>query len=237
MCGRLSVTTPTATIAEFFLAMNFADASPSFNIPPTTILPIVCDDPHRQKRCLYNARWGLIPAWAKDSNIGNKLSNARCETLTEKPAFRNSIKYYRCIIPVDGFYEWKRKGKTKETYYFQLKEGKIMPMAGLFALWNGPNGEQWMTFTIITTDANPLMAPIHHRMPVLLRQEQFDLWLNPGVQHPKEILHMLKPYPHQDLELWQVSNYVNSTANQGPDCNKHFTPEPEPQSPDQLSLF
>ena len=239
MCGRVSSTSPAVNIAEFFMALTLSDTlAPRYNITPSQPMLVVRDDRDRNKRTLSYVLWGLIPSWAKDPNIASKLSNARAETIHEKPSFRNAYRYRRCIIPIDGFYEWKRSGKTKQPWYFKYEDDAILAFAGLWEHWMGPNGEEMESCTIITCAANDTMSPIHHRMPVILRKEDFDLWLDPSVYDQKLLSQLLVPSQDPRLTCYPVSTYVNYSANDGPQC---LEPLPEKRSENdgngQLELF
>ncbi len=235
MCGRVSVTTPAQSIAEFFLALSFRDFKPSFNIAPTQVLPIIRAEESPGNRLLEPMMWGLIPPWAKDLRIASKLANARCETLAEKPSFRAAFKYRRCLVILDGFYEWKTEGKRKRPFFFYHPEGHPLAVAGLWEHWSGPDGQELRTCTIITCDANQLMAPVHHRMPVILATKDHEQWLNPRRQHSADLTPLLKPAPLHSLEAVEVGPYVNHSGNDGPQCIQPIPPNDSP--PQQMTLF
>ena len=152
-------------------------------------------------------KWGLIPHWAKDPKIGYKMINARAETVAEKPSFRNAFKKHRCLVPASGFYEWKRTDGKKQPYFIHEKKEPIFAMAGLFEIWNNPVGEEIRTFTIITTEANSLMAKIHDRMPVILDEKNEDTWLQGEMEDIKKLL---KPISSSGMESYKVSTAINS---------------------------
>jgi putative SOS response-associated peptidase YedK len=208
MCGRFVRITPISVIAEKFKAKQiFADLTPSFNIAPSQEILIINDEGVRQ---LIQSKWGFIPSWAKDPSIGNKMINARSETVSEKPAFRSAFKKKRCLVIADGFYEWRTEGKKKFPMYIRLKSGEPFGFAGLYNVWASPDGKQTCTCTIITTEANEMVKPIHDRMPVILPMDKEDIWINPAFEDKIELLAVLKPYPPEDMEAYGVSARVNS---------------------------
>lgn len=215
MCGRFTRGASIDVIAdEFGVAEIFTELQPSFNIAPTQNLVSVVNDGQKK---LVTMRWGLVPSWAKDLSLGSKMINARADTLTEKASFKNLIRKRRCLIVADGFYEWKAEGKEKTPYYIQLKSRQLFAFAGLYDLWSSPQDGELTTCTIITTDANDFMQPIHHRMPVILSPEERDAWLDPGIKDQSYFLEMLKPYDAQGFKAHAVSKQVNSPKNNGPE--------------------
>jgi putative SOS response-associated peptidase YedK len=203
MCGRFALNESPARLAEHFNLSGELSISPSWNIAPSTRITTITAD-ESEARHLSLMKWGLIPSWAKDATIGNKLSNARGETVHEKPSFRSAFKYHRCIIPASGFYEWKTVGGVKQPWYMSLKSGEPMAFAGLWERWNDIE-----TCCIITTAANSLMEPIHDRMPVILDQEQWEAWLSPGVKLADVLLPMIRPYDAEAMQAWPVSRALN----------------------------
>jgi putative SOS response-associated peptidase YedK len=188
---------------------------PRYNIAPTQpVLAIANDHPDR----VAHFRWGLIPSWAKDASIGSRLINARAETLAEKPAFRTALRRRRCLVPADGFFEWRMSGKSKTPMYFRLKTGGLFAFAGLWDVWHGPDGSEIPSCTLITGQPNELVKPIHDRMPVILPSEHYEQWLNPGEQEPAALHAMLVPYPASEMEAYPVSRAVNSPKNDSPQC-------------------
>jgi|ERR1039458_2367373 putative SOS response-associated peptidase YedK len=182
---------------------------PRYNIAPTQAVIVVGDD---GKRYLKPMRWGLIPSWTKDPSIGNRMINARAETLAEKPAFRNALKKRRCIIPADGFYEWQKLGKVKQPLRIVLKSREPFGFAGLWEHWKSPDGEEILSCTIITTAANELLKDVHERMPVILTRDAEAAWLDPKTQDTGALLALLKQYPAEEMEFYPVSRDVNSPA-------------------------
>jgi putative SOS response-associated peptidase YedK len=215
MCGRFTRSESIDVIAdEFGVAEIFTDLQPSFNIAPTQNLVAVINDGQKK---LVTMRWGLVPSWAKDLSLGSKMINARADTLAEKASFKNLIRKRRCLIVTDGFYEWKTEGKEKTPHYIQLKANKLFAFAGLFDRWISPEDQELTTCTIITTDANEFMQPIHTRMPVILTDEKRDAWLDPGVKDQSYFLDMLKPYDAKAMKAYAVSKLVNSPKNNSPE--------------------
>jgi putative SOS response-associated peptidase YedK len=173
-------------------------------------------------------RWGLLPSWVKDPKTFALLVNARGESVIDKPAFRAAMKYRRCLIPADGFYEWKPVAGRKQPYYVRLKSGAPMALAGLWETWTGPNGEELDTAAIVTTRANRLLAPIHDRMPVIVPPEAFDLWLNCSEVDAETAAALIAPAPEDALEAYEVSTAVNRTANDNAKLVEPFVGAPEP---------
>lgn len=213
MCGRMVLYTPVKELKEFFKFDDDFELRAGFNICPSQDILIVRAGPNGRHGAL--ARWGLIPAWAKDESIGNKLSNARGETVHEKPSFRNALKKRRCLVPVNGFYEWRKVGAGKQPVFIHRKDGAPFAIAGLFESWKTPGGATVQTATLITTTPNELMAPIHDRMPVIVAPADYDLWLDPSVQEPDALRHLIAPCPPGELEAYEVSKAVNNPRNQG----------------------
>ncbi|MCP3057631.1 SOS response-associated peptidase [Myxococcus sp. K38C18041901] len=189
---------------------------PRFNLAPTQLMPVV---PNDGARMLDAFRWGLIPSWAKDASIGNKLINARGETVAEKPSFRSALKRRRCLVLVDGWFEWKQSTKPKTPFYFHRADGKPLALAGLWEEWTAQDtGEVLRTCTIITTSPNALMAPIHDRMPVILPPPAQEVWLRPEPQESSVLLPLLVPVADDGLDAYEVARVVNSPTNDVPAC-------------------
>ena len=215
MCGRYTLTSDIETVAQTFHAMNtLAEGSPRYNIAPTQDIVAVMQDDTRHLDLL---RWGLIPAWAKEESIGSKMINARAETLAEKPSFKRLLRGRRCLIVADGFYEWKAEGKgPKQPMYFSLQQHEPFAFAGLWDSWKNPDGVVLRTCTIITTEANELVTPVHNRMPVILPLQACDAWLDPALSDEHALLPLLKPYNAQDMLVRPVSRLVNDPKKEGP---------------------
>lgn len=231
MCGRFAFAASQDENQLAFSGFTFPDDMPKrYNIAPGQ--PIIALANNGQKRAVA-FKWGLIPSWSKDPQIGNRLINARAETLAEKPSFRSAFKRRRCLIPTTGFYEWKKQpdGKTKIPTLISLKSKHPFALAGLWEHWGSPEGDEIETCTIITTEPNALMAPIHNRMPVILPQKSFDAWLALEEKRPDELQDLLRPYPAEKMTTHPVSSLVNSPTNDSPECI-----EPVHQ-PEQGALF
>ncbi|HUG34117.1 MAG TPA: SOS response-associated peptidase [Anaerolineales bacterium] len=217
MCGRFTLTVDPAELQEKFGEYTFPKKfAPRFNIAPTQpVLAIPNDDKFKADFFV----WGLIPMWAKDPAIGNRLINARGETVAEKPSFRGSLKYKRCLILADGFYEWKaaKDRKTKTPYFIHMKDRKPFAFAGLWDSWNSPDGSVIRTCTIITTEPNELMSMIHDRMPVILHTRDYAKWLDPSPRTPDQLLPLIKPFPADTMDAYVVSTMVNKPANDTPE--------------------
>ncbi|MFW9816223.1 MAG: SOS response-associated peptidase [Candidatus Thorarchaeota archaeon] len=216
MCGRVSLLTYAEKLAERFNVQEVIDRpDPIYNIAPLQMVATVVQ---RETRQLVLMKWGLVPSWADDISIGNRLINARAESIATKPSFRAAFKKRRCLIISDGFYEWQKVGKVKKPIHVRLKNREPFAFAGLYEYWNKTkSGKSLQTCTIITTSPNRLMKSIHHRMPVILRPEFEDKWLNPEAK-AEELEAMLQPYPAEEMEAFEISKYVNNPRNQGPEC-------------------
>lgn len=207
MCGRFTLTHVQGFSTRFELLDQRAQPTPRFNVAPTQEHPIIISQSPNQ---MLMMRWGLVPFWAKDPKIGNRLINARAETVATKPAFRTSIKRKRCLVPATGFYEWKSLDAGKVPYYVHLKDDSVFAFAGLYDAWTNPDGEKLMTFTIITTTPNAIMGKIHDRMPVMLDREDESLWLTKVPLPDQELKRIFTPYPARLMEAYEVSTRVNN---------------------------
>jgi len=209
MCGRFTLTTDLREVAERFCVAPSApaDFKPRFNIAPSQSVIVIGDD---GRRSMQSMQWGLIPHWAKDPALGNRLINARSETLAEKPSFCEALKKRRCLIPADGFYEWRKVGKAKQPVRIVLKSRAPFGLAGLWDRWISLEKKEILTCTIITTAANELIQEFHDRMPALLQREDEARWLDPAQTDPLQLLPLLKPYPSELMEYYPVSRQVNS---------------------------
>jgi putative SOS response-associated peptidase YedK len=213
MCGRFSIAAPAGPIENRFDVEIGFNYTPRFNCAPTQNLPVISDqDPGK----LSLFRWGLIPVWAKDKKIGNNLINARAETIAEKPAFKNSFRRKRCLVPADGFYEWKRTAaKQKTPYRIMMKDESLFAMAGIWDSWKDEGGGIIHSFSIITTAPNELMRGIHDRMPVILERKDEKTWLQ---ENDQDVLNkLLKPFSSEMMKAYPVSTLVNSPANDVPE--------------------
>ena len=232
MCGRFILMTPARSLAEKFGLSEDPVLEPRYNIAPTQLAAIIRLRPKDPECRLVFVKWGLIPSWAKDRSIGPKLINARAESAAVKPAFRASLRYRRCLVPADGFYEWKRdpkKGKkqAKRPYLITAADGKPFAFAGLWEHWESPEGEVIESCTILTTDSNELVQVLHDRMPLILHEKDYDLWLDPGVKDSKLLEPLLQPYPSDKMKSHPVSTRVNKADYDAPDCIERVFPEEE----------
>lgn len=217
MCGRYTQTADHTKIAErFHLEPPGPGIAQRYNIAPTQDAPVIANDTPKQLRLM---RWGLVPVWAKDVAIGNRMINARAETLAEKPSFKKPLERRRCLVLADGFYEWRiAAGRAKIPVRIVLKSREPFAFAGLWDLWRSPEGREVATFTIITTRANEFLKPIHDRMPAILRPEDEGKWLAAGSVDAATLVPLLRPYPTEKMEAYEVSTLVNSPKNDIPEC-------------------
>jgi putative SOS response-associated peptidase YedK len=214
MCGRFASSAKKKDIEKEFKVKirNSNRAAPRYNIAPTQMISAIAEIENTRKISLF--KWGLIPSWAKDDSIGSKLINARAETLTEKPSFREAFAQRRCIIPASGFYEWQKTLKgAKQPFYFYLEAKEVFGFAGLWEEWlDRDSGELTKTCTIITTEANEVLKPIHDRMPVILKSGDYDFWLDEKVKDTSKLQNLLVPYPAEEMHSHAVSRSVNNPA-------------------------
>src|ERR1043166_9157695 len=253
MCGRYVITSPPAAIRGLFGYPEQPNFPPRYNVAPTQPIPIVRLDEGRRQFAMM--RWGLMPAWVKDPKTFSLLINARAESVLDKPAFRNAMRRRRCLIPADGFYEWREAGGRKQAYFVRRRDGSPFAFAGLCETWTGPNGEELDTAAIVTTTANRALSAIHDRMPVILSDQAFDLWLDCAKVDAPTATALLVPAHDDALEAYQVSPAVNRVANDtaaliapyAEQTNEQVAtpnappadakPKPVKKSPDQLSLL
>jgi len=217
MCGRFALYSSLATVKEAFQIqqVNY-EFEPSYNVAPSQQVAVVV---RREKgNALERMRWGLIPFWAKDPSIGSRMINARSETAHQKPSFKRPLKDQRCLIPADGFFEWRQVGENKVPMFIRLKSGRPFGFAGLFDVWTSPQGERIISCTILTTEANDFLRTIHHRMPVILPKSHEATWLDPAIHSFESLLPLLRPYPAEEMEAYEVSRLVNSPDNNTPEC-------------------
>lgn len=217
MCGRFTLTSRGQRLRERFGLAAVPDELVSrYNIAPSQPVLVI---PNRRQRLLRPARWGLVPYWAKDAAIGHRMVNARAETLAVRPAFRDALERRRCLIPADGFYEWRREGKRHQPFYVRARDRQPFAFAGLWDVWHPPDGgEAVASCTIVTTDANALIAPIHDRMPVILPPAAYDAWLDPQPRPAEDLAALLVPCPADTLETFPVSTWVNAPEHDDPTC-------------------
>ncbi|MFZ5915305.1 MAG: SOS response-associated peptidase [Chloroflexota bacterium] len=217
MCGRFTLITPTAELAEQFTLPEAPTLPPRYNIAPGQPVATVRQAPSGSGRELVMMQWGLVPSWARDLKIGSRMINARSETAAEKPAFRSAFRRRRCLVLADGFYEWQHREHGKQPFYIRLQDGRPFGLAGLWEYWEGAEGAL-ESCTILTTTPNDLMRPLHDRMPVILSPEHHDLWLDAAVQQTERLQPLLAPYSSQNMTAYPIGAWVNKPANEGPRC-------------------
>jgi putative SOS response-associated peptidase YedK len=217
MCGRFTQQRPASELAEIFAAEPLAeDPGPRFNVAPTDEALVVVQRDDRRAITAYH--WGLIPHWAESAKVGSRMFNARAESLTASPAFRDSFRRKRCLVPVEAFYEWRREGAVRQPYTIARADGRPLVLAGLWDGWRDPAADAVRrTFTIVTTTPNQTMAAIHDRMPVVLDEADWARWLDPRTVDRGELRAMLEPRDGPDLVLTPVSQLVNNVRNDGPE--------------------
>lgn len=216
MCGRFALYHEGDEIAERFqLDRAAVELEPRYNIAPTQPVAVVVQT---EERLLDAYRWGLVPSWARDPAIGNRMINARGETLAEKPAYKAAFRRRRCLIPASGFYEWRKDGKAKIPTFIRCRDGAPLALAGMWEEWRGGDSEPLRTCTIVTTAASDFMRPIHDRMPVILNGDGQRAWLDPGQQDADALSALLRPWAADDLLAHPVSGRVNSPGHDAPDC-------------------
>jgi putative SOS response-associated peptidase YedK len=208
-------------IEEYFDTQPWDDDwSPRYNIAPAQPIPVIRQHPKEPVRQISSMRWGLIPSWTKSPSSAASTINARSETAATKPAFRDPLKFRRCLIPADGFYEWKRMGSAKQPFCFEINEGELFAFAGLWDGWKNPEGQWIRTCSILTTTPNAVTATIHDRMPVILDRETYDLWLDPGMQNVATISELLKPFDAKLMRCYPVSTRINHVGNDDEECSR-----------------
>ncbi len=227
MCGRFTLTDPDADLAVQFNLPEIPDLKPRYNIAPSQPVAAVRIAAAGMVREMVMLRWGLIPFWAKDPGIGARMINARSETVAEKPAFRHAFQRRRCLVVADGFYEWQKQNGTKQPFYIRLREARPFAFAGLWERWESPEAEVIESCTLLTTQPNDLLREVHNRMPVILRPEHYELWLDTKVQEASLLQPLLRPYSPAEMDAYPVSRWVNSPDNDDPRCI-----EPLPQQQD-----
>lgn len=226
MCGRYTLISFPEQLAEEFELYEFESLEPRYNIAPTQRVPVVRTREDSAERGPALLKWGLIPHWAKDPTIGNRMINARAESVSEKPAFRAAIRRQRCLVPCSGFFEWKAldaasgrgQGRKKQPYYIRRRDERVFAFAGLWDRWQSPDGEDIGSFTILTTEPNELMRGLHNRMPVIIRREEYALWLDSRMQDVERLAPLLRPSSADGWVAYPVSTRVNNPAFDDPSC-------------------
>lgn len=215
MCGRYVLKTPVKVLASHF-GLDEGETAPRYNISPGTEIPVIRHSPEG-KRVMHLLRWGLVPHWARDPTIGAKLSNARGETVAEKPSFRDAFKRRRCLVPADGFYEWKAEGRIKQPYYLSKKSGEPFALGGVRESWRALDGSILRTCCLITTGPNDIMLPVHDRMPVIVSPADHDAWLT---GEPTDALELVRPFTADVMQTWAVNTRVSTSVEDGADLIK-----------------
>ena len=241
MCGRYTLTTSGEALAKVFELLQAPEAKPRYNIAPTQ-LSLVVRAGRGGVRTAAPLRWGLVPHWAKDLSIGARMINARAENLDKRPAFREALGRRRCLVPADGFYEWKAVATGKQPYRLSRPDGAVFAMAGLWETWTASQGTVIETFTVITVPPNAVVAAIHDRMPAILPREAWALWLDPRSRDTAALLALLTTPPADLLRIAPVSRRVNTAANDDPDLIREVPADPDDDGGGaggggQISLF
>lgn len=234
MCGRYSLTTPPEVLAALFRLAQVPAWAPRYNIAPTQQVPVVraagAGADAGSGRRFDVLHWGLIPAWAEEPRVGGQMINARAESAATKPVFREAFRRRRCLVPADGFYEWKKLASGKQPYCIRRRDHEPFAFAGLWERWRGSDAYPPIeSFTILTTEPNTLLRQLHDRMPVILVPDDFDLWLDPSVQDPERLGALLSPSPEERLVAYPVSTRVNRPANDEPSCLEEVAEPAEQQ--------
>jgi putative SOS response-associated peptidase YedK len=221
MCGRFALFSSSKELQQFFDAHPVAfGIQPNYNVAPAQEIPVIIQ--YEDGRHFKRRHWGLVPFWAKDISVGSRMINARVETVTSKPAFRAALKQRRCLIPVNGFYEWKGKAGEKQPYYFYLPSGEPFAFAGLWEVWEDrnapPDAGPYKSCTIITTDAGDAVKEIHNRMPLILKPEAYAAWLDPENKEPGRIQRLLRAEHVKELKRYAISRLVNRVENNSREC-------------------
>jgi putative SOS response-associated peptidase YedK len=236
MCGRYARRSDKQKIAELFAIHGpvMPDFGPSWNVAPQTIQPVVRLNRDTGGREIVLMRWGLIPYWAKDPSIGLRTINAKAETITTAPAFREAIKYRRCLVPADAFYEWQKlDAKTRQPFAIAMKDGKPYALAGLWEKWKDRKvSTELLTFTVITTDPNEVVQPMHDRMPVIIPERDYDRWLQPG-DPDRPPIDLLRPFDADKMTAWQVDKAIGNVKNDSPNLIERASTAPK-ESPGSL---
>ena len=220
MCGRYTLTAPDRIAQRFDVQADIQLLLARYNVAPTQQIPAILDDaPHK----LTQARWGLVPSWAKDDKAGASLINARCETVADKPAFRSAYEKRRCLVPADGFYEWQKTGLGKVPHRFTLKDDSLFAFAGLWETWRQPDGTPLRTISLMTTTANAVVAPVHDRMPVILTRDHEAAWLDRATP-VQALAKMLVPYPPEEMKVVPVSTAVSNARLDSPELIEPVAP-------------
>jgi putative SOS response-associated peptidase YedK len=233
MCGRfVQVSSPDLLVERFNVdELESPRHEPSYNVAPRASVYAVRDrqEDEGRRRYLSELRWGLVPSWAKDTKVGDRMINARAESLADKPAYERAFRRHRCLVPAEGFYEWQRRGGRKQPMFIHRRDGEPMAFAGLWAAWRDPNeanGDWLRSCAIVTTNANDTIAPLHDRMPVVLEERDWSRWLDPAIRETGALERLLVPASNELLVAYPVSSAVNSADNDGPELVERVELEP-----------
>lgn len=218
MCGRFTLFAPGDVLAAMFGVEEAPPLGPRYNIAPSQPVAAARVSPVSNNREITFLRWGLVPSWAKDPAVGDRMIIARAETVAEKPSFRSAFRRRRCLVPADGFFEWKQAEGRKQPHYIRFRDCRPFSIASLWERWEGPDGSVLESCGLITTAANDVVSPIHDRMPVILAPKDYDLWLNPAVQDKDALLPLLCPFPPGDMTAFTVRFQVNNPKVDIPAC-------------------
>jgi putative SOS response-associated peptidase YedK len=220
MCGRYRLSRRKQILEEHFDSVSGTeDWHPRYNIAPTQPVPIIRQHPKEPVRELSIFRWGLVPRWAKDPSVAARMINARSETASTKPAFSDALKFRRCLVLADGFYEWQKTGKVTQPYCFEINDGELFAFAGIWDRWKDATGKPLETCSILTTRANAVTSSVHNRMPVILNRDSYDFWLDPGMNNVASVADLLRPCDARLMRCYPVSRRVNSVINDDEECS------------------
>jgi putative SOS response-associated peptidase YedK len=228
MCGRFRLSRRKQVVLEHFESLSdVEDWEPRYNIAPTQPVAVIRQNAEEPIREISLMRWGLVPSWARDASGAASLINARSETAKTKPAFADALKYRRCLIPADGFYEWKRTGSSKQPYCFEVNDGALFAFAAVWDQWIDASGVRLRTCSILTTTPNQVTSAVHDRRPVILDPHSYDLWLDPGMKNADAVSDLLTPYDAVQMRSYPVSSRINHVANDDEDCSRPVAPPQE----------
>jgi putative SOS response-associated peptidase YedK len=221
MCGRYRLSRRKQILEEHFDSVSGTDDwNPRYNIAPTQPVPVIRQHPKEPIRELSFVRWGLVPSWAKDPSVAARMINARSETASTKPTFSDALQCRRCLVLADGFYEWQKTGKVKQPYCFEINDGELFAFAGIWDRWKDTTGKPLETCSILTTAANAVMSSVHDRMPVILNRDNYDFWLDPGMNNVAAVADLLRPCDGRLMRCFPVSSRVNSVINDDEECSR-----------------
>jgi putative SOS response-associated peptidase YedK len=218
VCGRFTLNTPPPAVADHFGLDETPELGARFNVAPGQMIATVSLSGEERRSVLSTRRWGLVPSWAKDAKIGNRLINARAETAAEKPSFRSALRRRRCLVPADGFYEWAGTKGSKQPYLIGFEDRALFAFAGLWARWTDPEGETLESCTLLTTGAAERLSALHARMPVIVDPVDYELWTDPDVVEPELVMPVIDRNLGAALDFHPISTYVNDVRHDDPRC-------------------